>query len=153
VIRTCCRIATASLLAILSAAARAEDPAPGKPPLTLHLDGTTQIQIAASAARSEEQLVRDWGQFEFTLPSAAFPLPAPNCKGRIRLRLIAVKPSEPRRSEILKARWITLQALRALAGGGGAALDLALDTRHYTVRDAQGLRLQYCNAFSNGAVK
>lgn len=104
------------------------------PPVSVHLDRTSELRIDADAATTAAKLARDWGQFEFSLPRKHFPVPAPKCRDRIKLRLIGVPPGTSGRDEIIEQRWLLLQTLR-----------------HYTSRSTSGqIQLRYCNAFSDG---
>lgn len=138
------KIIVAASLALLGAATAALHS-------NVQLDRTSDLQVDQRAAVTPEALTADWGQFEFSIPKSSFPLPAPHCKGRIKLRLIALPPGAPRRDQIIAQRWILLQHLRDLESGEGAAIDLNLDLSHYATHRSDGsTALEYCNSFSNG---
>lgn len=114
------------------------------------LSAGTDWRFAAPPPASLAALDRAWGQFELRLPVAGFSVPAPNCKGEIRLRWVALTPDAPGRSARLAQRWELLQRLKALRSPGstGSPERVLLDMRHYTRRTQDGQwQLQYCNAF------
>ena len=118
----------------------------------LHIDKKTGIAISLNAAKSESKLIRDWGQFELTLPKSTFPISAPHCKNKIKLRLIAVPPDTPNRQAILELRWRLLETLRDIVAGEEFSVNLELDLQHYVAQARGGIQeLKYCNAFSSGA--
>ena len=121
------------------------------PPIGILLNKSSDVQVSSDAAATAAELAKDWGQFEFSVPRDRFPLPAPNCKGRIKIRLIALPPDAERRDTLLAERWSLLKDLRDVQAGRELAVDLTLDLAHYVQRQSDGtVRLKYCNAFSSG---
>jgi hypothetical protein len=117
----------------------------------LRISASSQIRLDPGAPDSASELVRDWGQFELQLPKEHFPLRAPNCRGKIRLRFIAITPDDPNREIRLDERWALLQKLQRIEQGEPNEAVIQLNLKHYVTRKASGeVVLSYCNAFADG---
>jgi hypothetical protein len=90
-----------------------------------------------------------WGQFEVLIPKDRFPVPAPNCKKNIILRMSGVAPKDLSRSAKLNARWDLFQSLHAIKEGRRkepVEVSIALGPYMKTKKDGSHA-LEYCNAF------
>jgi hypothetical protein len=89
-----------------------------------------------------------WGQFEVLIPKERFPVPAPNCKKNIILRMPGVSPNDRSRSAKLDARWDLFQSLYAVKEGKKESILVYIASGPYmkTKKDGAG-ELEYCNAF------
>lgn len=91
---------------------------------------------------TKEAFVADWGQF---------PIPAPNCLKNIILRMPAVAPDDPARTEKLSVQWALFQRVLAVKRAGRTSVNLALAREPY-LKDRSGhLQLEYCNAYISSA--
>jgi hypothetical protein len=111
---------------------------------------TTQdiVKVTPGSAVTREQFEEEWGQFEVLVPKQSFPIPAPNCRKNVILRMPGVTPNAPSREQQLAARWDVFQAVHALREGKRSQVEFELASGPYLKTDKQGrLRLQYCNAY------
>lgn len=89
-----------------------------------------------------------YGQFEVFVPKDHFPVPAPNCKKNIILRMPGVAPNDPSRSAKLDARWDLFQYLHAVKEGKKESILVYVASGPYMKTKKGGTReLEYCNAF------
>jgi len=89
-----------------------------------------------------------WGQFQVLIPKGRFPVPAPNCKKNVILRMPGVAPDDPSRSAKLDARWDLLQSVYAVKEGKKESILVYVASGPYMKTKKDGTReLEYCNAF------
>ena len=116
----------------------------------LSLNKSDEFSFLSDAPESLDALSRDWGQFELEIPKRYFPLPAPNCRGNVRLRFIAIKPDDADRQARLTARWDLLQKLRDITQGVSTEVVIPLNLHHYITHTSNKIELRYCNAYTDG---
>lgn len=97
---------------------------------------------------SREAFDKDWGQFEVRIPKKRFPVPAPNCRKNVILRMPGVAPNVRGRDKQLQHRWQQFQSLHELWNGRLDNMELRIASGPYMRADKRGgLVLQYCNAY------
>ena len=91
-----------------------------------------------------------WGLFEVRIPKKLFPIPAPNCRKNVMLRIFGVDPDEPDSKQKLEFRWQLFQSLHAVLEGKIASIEVPIDSGPYMKFDKQGSPiLEWCNAYIN----
>lgn len=91
-----------------------------------------------------------WGLFEVRIPKKLFPIPAPNCRKNVMLRIFGVDPDERDSKKKLEFRWQLFQSLHAVMEGKIASVEVPLDSGPYMKFDKQGNpALKWCNAYIN----
>jgi len=98
----------------------------------------------------------DGGQFEVLIPKKLFPVPAPNCRKNIILRMPGTDKEAPGSKEKLESRWQLFQSLHAVKEGKIASVEVPIEVKHspgiapYMRLDKQGNpTLEWCNAYIN----
>lgn len=89
------------------------------------------------------------GQFEVLIPKKLFPIPAPNCRKNVILRVGSVNQAKLYSNEKLEARWQLFQSLHAVLEGkmAGVEIKIPIGPDQYMKLDKQGNPvLEWCNA-------
>lgn len=93
---------------------------------------------------------RSGGQFEIRLRRERFPVPAPNCRGTLILRMPWTPPGAPDAPAKIVAKRALLDRILALADAPGDAVTVVLELNPYVEvvrRVPLRLRLTQCNVF------
>jgi hypothetical protein len=105
-------------------------------------------KITPGQSISREAFDSDWGQFEVRIPKKRFPVPAPNCRKNVILRMPAVPEKAEERDKQLEYRWRQFQSLHELSAGKVDHLEVRIASRPYMKTDQHGRStLKYCNAY------
>jgi len=89
-----------------------------------------------------------WGLFEVRIPKKLFPIPAPNCRKNVMLRIFGVDPDERDSKQKLEFRWQLFQSLYAVMEGKIDSIEVPLESGPYLKFDKQGNPiLEWCNAY------
>jgi hypothetical protein len=141
---TLCMLSLASIVALTTS--HAESPAPE---ITMNVTADDIVSISRSKEIPRSEFDNDyWGQFQVLIPKERFPVPAPNCKKNIILRMPGVAPDDPSRSAKLDARWNLFQSLYAVKEGKKESILVYVAPGPYMKTKKDGTReLEYCNAF------
>lgn len=116
-------------------------------PIIFNLSNQDILQIKA-ANISRKSFENDWGQFEVLIVKNRFPIPAPNCRSNIILRMPGIAPDAPDRRKQLDIRWYVFQSLLDLKDKKIDQFEVVLSNKHYMKFDGKGKPyLQYCNAY------
>lgn len=118
--------------------------------LVISLSREDIVRIRPNRDTTQASFDRDWGQFEVLVPKERFPIPAPNCRKNVILRMPAVGPDAPDRERRVEWRWTLFRALHDLASGRIEEVETALLPGPYMKTDGSGRPvLEYCNAYFN----
>jgi hypothetical protein len=116
--------------------------------LALTLTATDIISIRPGQNTKEKDFYVDWGQFEVRIPRKSFPIPAPNCKGPIILRMPGEDPSSPDAPQMLRAHFAIFHRLWKLVRTREGRVTVEIAPSPYMERSKGGeYTLQYCNAY------
>jgi len=128
------------------ASLQAEAAALSKNELTVTHEDLAQIRPKGDVPR--ERFDKDLGQFEVRIPKERFPIPAPNCRSEVILRMPGVvSPSTDKQAE-LQRRWILFRALVRVQSREQKSERLPLASGPYMTGTSSGKRtLEYCNAY------
>ena len=120
---------------------RVNTSASGKPyyHLSYVLNSNNIVQIERYTWQEFEQ---NGGQFEVTLDKAGFPIPAPNCKSNLLLRMPWVPPGTN-----LSAKYQLYQAILAVQSAQAESVTVAVELNPYVQTTLDGLALTQCNIF------
>jgi hypothetical protein len=125
---------------------RAQNP-PREISMMITADDIVSISHPKEISRSEFDK-DSWGQFQVLIPKGRFPIPAPNCKKNIILRMPGVAPDDASRSAKLDTRWDLFQSLYAVKEGKKESILVYVASGPYLKTKKDGAReLEYCNAF------
>ncbi|KAF5419870.1 MAG: hypothetical protein C5S49_00030 [Candidatus Methanogaster sp.] len=114
----------------------------------LSLTGQDIASIKPNSAITRKSFEEDWGQFEILIPKNRFPIPAPNCRKNIILRMPAVAPDAPDREKQMEFRWQIFRSLHDLIDNKVEHLEVFIASGPYMSVDKHGKPvLQYCNAY------
>lgn len=121
---------------------------PGKYGPYYHL----QLQLKASSIDFDlsDSTPSSGGQFEIRLRPESFPVPAPNCRGPIILRMPWTAPDTPGAKEKIAAKEALLKRILALRRLSEEFLSVAVELNPYVEvvgRDPLQLQLTQCNVF------
>lgn len=121
---------------------------PGKYGPYYHL----QLQLKASSIDFDlsDSTPRSGGQFEIRLRPESFPVPAPNCRGPIILRMPWTAPDTPGAKEKIAAKEALLKRILALRQLSEETLSVVVELNPYVEvasRDPFKVRLTQCNIF------
>lgn len=119
----------------------------------------TQQNIASIDTQKDKNrkaFEADYGQFEVYIPKGMFPVPAPNCKKNIILRMPGTSPDAPSAKQKLELNWQLFQSIHAVIEGKLASVEVSIEVKHspgiapYMRLDKQGNPvLEWCNAYIN----
>ena len=117
----------------------------------------TQQNIASIDTQKDKNrkaFEADYGQFEVYIPKGMFPVPAPNCRKNIILRMPGTSPDAPGAKKQLELNWQLFQSIHAVIEGKLASVEVPIEVKHspgiapYMRLDKQGNpTLEWCNAF------
>jgi len=111
-----------------------------------------QLQLTASSIDFDlsDSTPSSGGQFEIRLRPESFPVPAPNCRGPIILRMPWTAPDAPGAKEKIAAKEVLLKRILALRQLSGEVLPVVVELNPYVEvvgRDPLQLQLTQCNVF------
>lgn len=116
--------------------------------LVLNLSHEDIARIHPGSETTLESFEKDWGQFEVLIPKQRFPVPAPNCRKNVILRMPAVAPDAPDHELEIRRRWIMFQSLHNLARNRIESVQTRLAAGPYMkFDDDRQPVLEYCNAY------
>jgi hypothetical protein len=105
------------------------------------------VQIK-DANMTREAFENDWGQFELLIKKNRFPIPAPNCRNDIILRMPGVVPNALDREKQFDIRWNIFKSLLDLNERKIEQFEIVMSNKPYIKFDKDGKRhLQYCNVY------
>jgi hypothetical protein len=121
---------------------------PSEPELVLSLTPGDIARIRPGNETPFESFDRDWGQFEVLVPKDRFPIPAPNCRRNVILRMPAVDPDASDREHRIEQRWQMFRSLHELTRNHIDGVQTRLARGPYMEIDDDGKPvLEYCNAY------
>ena len=91
---------------------------------------------------SQQQFVANGGQFELLINKAEFPIPAPQCKSDIILRMPWVAPQHD-----VSEKYQLYLAIVNLADTQQGRVPVAIELNPYIEKNEDGIQLQHCNVF------
>ncbi|KXI27450.1 hypothetical protein [Paraglaciecola hydrolytica] len=89
-----------------------------------------------------QQFVVNGGQFELLINKAEFPIPAPQCKSDIILRMPWVAPQHD-----VSEKYQLYLAIVNLADTQQGRVPVAIELNPYIEKNEDGIQLQHCNVF------
>jgi hypothetical protein len=114
----------------------------------VNLTSQDLASIAPEHGISREAFDSNWGQFEVRIPKKRFPIPAPNCRKNVILRMPGVPEKAQERDKQLEYRWRQFQSLHALSAGKVDHIEVRIASHPYMNTDKRGRStLRYCNAY------
>jgi len=112
------------------------------------------VKLEPGADKIRAAFDYDGGQFQVLIPKEMFPIPAPNCKRNVILRMPGTDRNAPGSDRELECRWQLFQSLHAAKEGGIASIEVPIEVKHslgfapYMRLDKQGNpTLEWCNAY------
>lgn len=112
------------------------------------------VSIDTKKDKNRKAFEADYGQFEVYIQKEMFPVPAPNCKKNIILRMPGTSPDAPGAKKQLELNWQLFQSIHAVIEGKLASVEIHIEIKHspgiapYMLLDKQGNPvLEWCNAF------
>ena len=98
--------------------------------------------------KDREKFENDMGAFEIRIPKQNFPVPAPNCKKEIILRMPGSYAEDSTIKEDIEAKWKIFQDVKQVKAGNYKDLKVTVTPLHYVTDRADGtMELEYCNVF------
>lgn len=91
---------------------------------------------------TQQQFVANGGQFELLIKQAEFPIPAPQCKSDIILRMPWVAPQYD-----VSEKYQLYLAIVNLADTQQGRVPVAIELNPYVEKNESGIQLQHCNVF------
>tara|TARA_R110000868_G_scaffold17428_2_gene76574 strand:+ start:831 stop:1337 length:507 start_codon:yes stop_codon:yes gene_type:complete len=91
---------------------------------------------------SQQQFVANGGQFELIIKQTDFPIPAPQCKSDIILRMPWVAPQHD-----VSEKYQLYLAIVNLADTQQGRVPVAIELNPYVEINKDGIQLQHCNVF------
>ena len=91
---------------------------------------------------SSQEFEQNGGQFEVELEKSTFPIPAPNCKSNLILRMPWVPPGAD-----LSVKYKIYQAILAVHLAQAETVSVVLELNPYVKETHQGIELTQCNIF------
>jgi len=109
-----------------------------------------QLKAAAIDFTASDHTISSGGQFEIRLRLEYFPVPAPNCRGPVILRMPWTAPDDAGAREKIAAKEALLKKILALEQFPQETLSVVVELNPYVEvvgRDPLRLRLTECNVF------
>jgi len=113
-----------------------------------------QLKAAAIDFAASDHTTSSGGQFEIRLRPESFPVPAPNCRGPIILRMPWTAPDTPGAKEKIAAKEALLKRILTLQQLSKETLSVVVELNPYVEmvgRDPLQVRLTQCNIFFRDA--
>ena len=113
-----------------------------------------ELTAAAIDYSKSDRLASSGGQFEIRLRPEYFPVPAPNCRGSLILRMPWTAPNTPKAAEKIAVKQDLLKRILAIEQNPDAVVPVVFELNPYVEiisRTPVQLQLTQCNIFFRNA--